>query len=265
MRMVLRYVRLLLIVLVGITVTGCMSGRERVRGHMLAFVNGQVVVLVAETDDDFDEFDEFDEDDKEIVFDPLEGYNRFMFGFNDGLYVWVLRPASKGYSFVVPERARVSVKSFFKNLLFPVRFVNNALQFKLKRTGIEVARFGINSTLGLAGLFDPAAAWFHLDESDEDFGQTLGRYGVGRGFPIVLPIFGPSNLRDAFGMIPDSFLNPINYVNPTASSIGFHAGEKFNRISLYSNEYDEIMKRAVDPYIFFRDAYRQNRAKKVEK
>ncbi len=253
-------IKLLLLILTTLCVTGCVSGSRR--GDVAP---GQLSAQVTTADSEFDEFDEFGEDEMLEVSDPLEGYNRFMFAFNDKLYVYALRPVSKGYAFVVPEPARVSVKSFFKNLLFPLRFVNNVFQLKFKKSGIEIARFGINSTLGLAGLFDPATSLFHLDASDEDFGQTLGRYGVGAGIPIVLPIFGPSNLRDALSMIPDSFLNPINYVTPALRSIGINAGEKVNKISLYSDEYDELKKRAVDPYIFFRDAYKQNRAKKVEK
>ena len=255
-RNVRRCVYLFLILFSTFYATGCASTAIGVD----AATTGQNAVVA----DEFNEFDEFDESAAPEFYDPLEGYNRFMFSVNDKLYVWVLRPVSGGYAFIVPEPARVSVKSFFKNLLFPVRFVNNLLQLKFKKSGMEIARFGINSTLGLAGLFDPATAWFHINESKEDFGQTLGHYGLGGGIPIVLPLFGPSNLRDAFSRIPDSFLNPINYVTPIEASLGANGFEKINKVSLYSGEYDELKKQAIDPYVFFRNAYKQNRAKKVK-
>jgi len=111
---------------------------------------------------------------------------------NDKLYRWVLKPVAKGYKFVVPDPVRVSVRNFFLNLGTPIRAVNALLQGKFGDMGMELARFGINSTIGMAGLFDPAKE-FHPTRKDEDTGQTLGVYGLGPGFYLVLPILGPSD------------------------------------------------------------------------
>lgn len=262
MRDISGLLKLLGLICVVVCATGCASNyrAQQPQYHV-------VIHAVADDDgfDDFDEFGEFGDTATPEVYDPFEGYNRFMFKVNDSLYVYVIRPAATGYAFVVPEPARVSIKSLFKNLLFPVRLVNNLLQLKFKEAGVETLRFGINTTVGLAGLFDPAASWFKLEPSEEDFGQTMGSYGVGEGFPLVLPLFGFSNLRDGLSRIPDAFLNPVNYLNPAWHAYAIRSGELVNEISIYSKEYDSYKKDAVDPYIFFRNAYKQNRDKKVKK
>ncbi|MFH1378875.1 MAG: VacJ family lipoprotein [bacterium] len=221
----------------------------------------------------FDDFGEFGFEVTEIqkpVFDPLRGYNRVMFYFNDKVYFWVLKPIGKGYGKVVPEPARLSIKRFFHNLKFPIRLVNNILQFKLKGAGRETARFIANSTIGFLGFFDPARTWWNLQPSEEDFGQTLGFYGVGEGFPITLPFLGPSNLRDTLSLVPDYYLNPISYVNPEEKRffdpvyIGIHAFQMINETSLSLDVYENIKKNALDPYTFVRDAYKQNRDKKIK-
>ena len=162
-----------------------------------------------EFDDGFE--DEFDNAEEEI-FAPLSGYNSVMTEFNDGFYVYVLDPVARGYRWIMPDPARRGVKNFFHNLLFPLRFVNNALQLKPKKSGEEFLRFIINSTVGIFGIWDPAKEWFGLEAHEEDFGQTLGYYGVGGGFHIVLPFLGPSNLRDMFSLYPDMQMDPVYYV-----------------------------------------------------
>lgn len=199
------------------------------------------------------------------VFDPLSGYNRFMTGVNDRLYFWLLKPVATGYAKVVPPVARRSVHRFFKNLGYPVRLVNNVLQLKFKRAGVETARFVVNTTLGAAGLADPARWWMDLEAWPEDFGQTLGRYGLGGGFHLVLPVMGPSNLRDALAMVPDAFLDPVNYVEPTEASIGITAYERINNTSLHLGEYEKLKQDAIDWYVFLRNAYEQNRQKEIQK
>ena len=226
-------------------------------------------------DDEFD--DEFDDPAEQEVFDPLSGYNRVMTGFNDWFYTWVLDPTARGYRWVVPEGGRRAVGRFFKNLLFPVRFVNNALQAKFKNTGEETGRFVINSTVGLFGLFDPAKSWFGLERHQEDFGQTLGHYGVGSGFHLVLPLLGPSNLRDSLSLYPDFLADPTNskfvvrrengghvlYGDSELAPIGTKAVEVVNYTSLHIGEYDNLKKDALDLYPFLRDVYEQNRNKKI--
>ncbi len=228
-----------------------------------------------EGEDDFD--DEFGDPAEQEIFDPLSGYNRGMTSFNDWFYTWVLDPTARGYRWVVPEGGRRAVGRFFKNLLFPVRFVNNALQAKFKNTGEETGRFVINSTVGLFGFFDPAKSWFGLERHQEDFGQTLGHYGVGGGFHLVLPLLGPSNLRDSLSLYPDFLADPTNskfvvrrengghvlYGDSELAPIGTKAVEVVNYTSLHIGEYDNLKKDAVDLYPFLREVYEQNRNKNI--
>jgi phospholipid-binding lipoprotein MlaA len=200
------------------------------------------------------------------VSDPLEKFNRGMFVFNDKLYYWVLKPTAQGYSYVVPEPARMCVKRFFLNLITPVRMVNCLLQGKFTGAGVELTRFVVNSTSGIGGLFDPSYYCWGLTRQDEDTGRTLGRYGVGHGIYIVWPLFGPSSARDTVGMVGDTFLDPLSYVNLNLwERAGIEAYQKVNTVSLKIDEYDEFKKGAVDPYISLRSAYLQNRQYGLEK
>ncbi len=217
-----------------------------------------------ETNGELDQFEEFDQISPEVVFDPLEKYNRAMTQVNDTLYEWVLKPTAQGYSKIVPEPIRLGVNRFFKNLLFPVRGVNNVLQLKFEHAGIETARFGINSTLGFFGFFDTAKINFHLDEYPEDFGQTLGHVGMPSGFPLVLPLLGPSNVRDAMGKIPDYFLTPLNYYDNSLAVAGITTFDKINGVSLSMEQYESFRKDAVDLYIFLQNAYESNRNKEIK-
>jgi len=219
--------------------------------------------------DDFAAFeDEFGEQAAEEgsprVFDPLRGYNRVMFKVNDKFYYWLAKPVATGYGKVFPKFFRVSVRKGFHNILFPVRFVNCLLQFKLRGAGTELGRFVVNSTVGLGGLFDPAGAWLEWYPIEEDFGQTLGRYGVGEGFPLVLPVFGPSNLRDALSLVPAYFLNPVPYLADFTVSASVATGERMNYLSLHLGEYETLKRDALDPYTLLRDVYKQNRDKKIK-
>jgi phospholipid-binding lipoprotein MlaA len=214
----------------------------------------------------FEEEDFFDEDEEEFVqiADPLYLWNKGMFYFNDKLYFWLLKPVARGYSFIVPEKGRTLVRNFFHNIATPIRFVNNLLQIKIKSAGIELLRFAINSTVGVVGLNDIAEKELGMKRHDEDFGQTLGTYGIGHMFYIVWPFLGPSSLRDTVGLAGDSFLYPIHYIEPTEASVGISAYETINRTSLHIGDYEDLKESAIDPYIALRDAYIQNRKKKVE-
>lgn len=196
--------------------------------------------------------------------DPLEPLNRALFVFNDKAYYWVMKPVAQGYAAIVPETARVSVRNFFRNITMPVRFVNNLLQGKIRNSGIELLRFLINTTTGIGGLFDPAKNDWHIEPRDEDLGQTLGKYGLGHGFYLVLPFLGPSSLRDTVGLAGDFFLNPVNYIDDDRVVIGAHVLNTENEVSLRIGEYEDLTKSALDPYVAVRDAYSQHRAKKVE-
>jgi len=220
----------------------------------------------AEEEDDFGEFeDEYEEMSDKEVFDPLSGYNRAMTTFNDKMYFWVLKPVASGYKWVVPQAPRLGIRRFFTNLFYPVRFVNNVLQLKFKNAGEETLRFMTNSTIGILGFWDPAKAWFGLEAHPEDFGQTLGYYGVGAGPHIVLPVLGPSNLRDTLALAPDTlYLEPYAYVDDYKLRYGTWAFEKVNSTSLRIGEYESIKKDAVDFYIFMRDGYEKIRENDIK-
>ncbi len=212
-------------------------------------------------EDDFD--DEFEDVMDTSVNDPLKGYNRFMTTVNDKLFVWFLKPISKGYNFIVPEPGRVAIARVFKNLMFPSRLVNNLLQLKIKDAGVESARFIVNTSIGVVGLWDPAGSWLKLQAHDEDFGQTLGHYGVGSGFHLVLPVLGPGNLRDTLGKVPDFFLNPVYYIDNNCIAAGVSGFSTINDTSLNIEEYEGLKRDALDTYIFMRDAYEQNRKMQI--
>lgn len=197
--------------------------------------------------------------------DPLEPANRVFFHFNDKLYFWVVKPASQGYAYFIAEDVRMCVRSFLKNLLAPVRIVNNLLQGKVTDSGAETARFVINSTLGIAGLADPAKNEFGLSAKDEDLGQTLGVYGFGEGMYICWPFFGPSNVRDTVGLAGDFFLSPVSYLamSDSGAGVAVQAGREVNNTSLTLGDYEDFKESAIDPYVALRDAYRQYRQKKI--
>jgi len=216
---------------------------------------------VPEQDDSYLEEDEYAQ--SVTIADPIEPWNKAMYHFNDKLYFWVLKPVAQGYSFVVPEPARIAVHNIYDNIRAPIRIVNNLLQLKIKRTGTELGRFLINTTLGIAGIFDPAKNCCGLQPSVEDLGQTFGHYGIGQGFYIVWPFLGPSSLRDSFGYGGDLFLNPVNYLRPVYVPYAVEVHRTINETSLHIGDYESLKQAALDPYVAIRDAYVQNRNKKV--
>lgn len=205
------------------------------------------------------------------IYDPLSGYNRMMTSFNDGAYEYVLKPVATGYKNVLHFEIRNSIENFFENLYFPVRFANTLLQGKFSYATEETGRFVINSTVGVLGLFDPAKSYFELEAHEEDFGQTLGFYGVGGGPHIVLPLLGPSNLRDTLSLYPDSVLSVVDWeernywtlTDTPAEYIGVKSFEKINAISIHMDKYDKMKEDAVDLYPFLRDMYEQRRKKQI--
>jgi phospholipid-binding lipoprotein MlaA len=201
------------------------------------------------------------------ISDPLQGFNRAVFWFNDKLYFYLLKPVARGYR-GVPEPARVSVNNFFSNMATPIRFVNCILQAKGEAAMTEFARFVINSTVGILGLFDPAEKHAGLKKQQEDFGQTLGHYGVGPGFFLVLPVLGPSNVRDGIGWFADTFVDPWGTIVWDGDKpIEFFAVKGFdivNTLSLDKDTYERIKEEQLDPYLFIRGAFMQRRAALVK-
>ena len=190
------------------------------------------------------------------IADPLEGWNRVMFRFNDKAYTWVLRPTTDFYAAAVPGDIRGCIDNFFVNLSAPVRMVNSLLQGRFKDAGAEVSRFAINSTIGVFGLADVAAIDFGIDRRRADFGQTLGHYGVGAGMFICWPLLGPSTLRDSVGLIADTAANPSTYVNKTATeTIAVNSIQIVNKLSVSPDVYGDLKKISFDPYVAMRQGY----------
>jgi phospholipid-binding lipoprotein MlaA len=232
---------------------------------------GKPAVAETATADEYGDIEDFEEidgegKDKGEIADPLEPFNRAMFHFNDKLYFWVLKPVAQGYSVVVPEPARVSVSNFFTNLAFPIRFVNALLQANLTGAAAELGRFTVNTLWGIGGLLDPASSReIALEKQDEDFGQTLGVYGLGPGFFINWPVFGPSSPRDTIGRVGDGFLSPIAYLTPWYAAAGARATDMVNATSLRIGDYEAIKAAAIDPYVAMRNAYAQYRLQKIQR
>ena len=204
----------------------------------------------------------------EEIFDPLSGYNRVMTGFNDIIYRYAFTPVFKVYGDIMPAPAKTGISNFFSNLMFPIRFINNLLQFKFFEAVDEVFSFTLNSTFGLGGFIEVSESYFGIKRHNEDFGQTLGRWGIGSGFPIVLPILGQSNLRDVFGLAGDYFANPLTYADSLAgkdafenSYIGISAAglRMLNMGGIQPNRYEMLTKDAIDLYPFMRNSYEQMR------
>lgn len=193
------------------------------------------------------------------VFDPLSGYNRFMTGFNDIVWDYAFTPVLQGYDYIMPDPIQGAFSNFFHNVLYPVRLVNNLLQGKFSNSWDETKRFLINTTIGFAGMSDAASMHFNIPRHDEDFGQTLGYWGIPTGPHIVWPIIGPSNLRDTFGLVGDYFSNPVNYIEDDATRIGVSVGYRLNDFSIDPLFYRNLKKDAVDLYPFLRDTYEQRR------
>lgn len=220
-----------------------------------------------ETNSADDEFPFLDDDEFIEVFDPLETFNRGMFWFNDKLYFYLMKPLARGLRYV-PEPWRVSLKHFFLNLRAPIRIVNAGLQGKFSDAGNELTRFATNTTLGIGGLFDVSKDHFGITMKDEDTGQTLGHYGVGPGPYLVLPLLGPSNFRDGFGLLVDSRLNLAYYIwakdQDNYDYLGALVFNAINNLSLDKDTYEGIKQDALDPYLFVRDAFAQYRQNLVD-
>lgn len=195
-------------------------------------------------------------------FDPLEKVNRKIFWFNDKLDVYVLEPIAKGWDFVVPARAQGAISDAFDNARFPVDFTNDLLQGKPLAAGKTLGRFLLNSTLGVAGLFDvaKAAGW---PGRQEDFGQTLGVWGIRNGPYLVLPVLGPSTFRDACGRAVDSPMRVWPFFLGTVPSIGVTGTEVVNWRARNIESIRDLKKDAFDYYSLVRNAYLSNRRAEV--
>jgi phospholipid-binding lipoprotein MlaA len=194
--------------------------------------------------------------------DPWETMNRGIFRFNEGADRWVIEPIAKGVDFVTPDPVERSIRKFFKNSMFPIHFLNDLLQAKPVSAVEELARFVVNTTVGVAGFFDPASG-FGLESHREDFGQTLGYWGVPPGPYLVLPLLGPSNPRDTIGLIADSAATVYPYFIPFWVSSAITTGDLLNRRSLALDAIAAEREAALDYYVAVRNAYQSYRENQV--
>ena len=243
------------------------------------------LVLTAQQDTAPDELlDPFARADEAVgeEYDPWESFNSNIFEFNRQVDRFVLKPAAKGYNFLLPDWVQLSISNFYYHIRFPPRLLNNIFQGKFKGAGIEVGRFLVNSTIGGAGLIDVAKD-MGLETPEEDMGQTLGHYGMKPGPYLVLPLLPPFTVRDFTGYVGDVFLNPINWLvaplievknvpsviahkNRTTTSVlqfGARVEEIVNERSRNLEKYQGVEEATLDLYTAVRNAYLQKRAKAV--
>jgi phospholipid-binding lipoprotein MlaA len=194
--------------------------------------------------------------------DPIEPVNRGIFWFNEKVDSYLVEPTARGWDFVAPDPVQQGISNFFTNLRFPIVAVNHLLQGKVEEFFTDVARFQCNTIAGLLGFFDVAAR-AGLEAADEDFGQTLGYWGVPPGPYLVLPLFGPSSLRDGTGRVVDSFAAVYPWFVPFIYTIGPHTLNLINFRAQLLGEVDEAKRTAVDYYAFVRNAYLQRRRRLV--
>lgn len=207
--------------------------------------------------------------------DPWEPFNEKLFWFNRNvLDQYLVKPLAQAWNFVLPDVVQRSLRNAVDNINVVPRLVNSLTQGKWSGAGREVARFGINSTVGVAGLFDIAKDGFRIEKSDEDAGQTMGFYGVGPGPYLVLPFLPPLTVRDGFGAIIDGTMNPLNYLLPFAAEasagttggtlVGIEFTDTVNDRSLNLELYEGVEETVVDLYSAVRNAYLQKRQAKIK-
>jgi phospholipid-binding lipoprotein MlaA len=193
--------------------------------------------------------------------DPWESWNRGVYKVNDKLDRAVLKPVAKTYVRVVPSPIRTGVTNFFANLNMTTVLFNDTLQGKLRAAGTDLGRFLLNTTVGLGGILDPATP-AGLAHNNNDFGLTLGHWGVHPGPFLELPLLGPSDVRDGAGEVVDTYTDPRQYIHNNYVRYGLFIPRFIDiRASLLS--LDETLKNVYDPYAFIRDAYLQRRAYQV--
>jgi len=197
--------------------------------------------------------------------DPWEGFNEKMFNFNrEVLDRYLLKPIATAWDFLLPDFVQRGVHNIFDNAAVVRRLVNNSLQLKFAGAGIELARFTINSTIGLVGFFDVAKDGFGIEQKDEDTGQTFGVWGMGPGPYLVLPFLPPLSVRDGVGYAFDAAMTPYSYFIPWWGSVAATANNTVNERSLNLDRFERVAESTVDLYGAVRNAYLQRRAAAVK-
>jgi phospholipid-binding lipoprotein MlaA len=197
-------------------------------------------------------------------YDPWEGFNEKTFEFNRRLDKYVLKPVAKGYNFVVPDELQIMISNGFDNISFVPRMMNSLFQGKFGGAGRELGRFLINSTVGVGGLFDPAKDVFGLVKSREDFGQTLGVYGVTPGPYVIVPFLEPLTVRDGIGKAVDGLMDPLSWFLPFFwERFGMKVGDIVNERSLNLDLFQGFEESVIDMYSAVRHAYLQRRLRLI--
>ena len=193
-----------------------------------------------------------------ILTDPLEGYNRWMFGVNETIYQNALEPVARAYRDTIHENLRLGIKNLFSNAMAPVRLVSSLLQLDFEKSGRVIARTLINTTLGLGGIADVAGEEYHIEGVGEDFDQLLGSYGIPTGPYVILPFFGPSTARNIVGRAADGFMSPTFFFAPsTGVSASLTVEENINDASFIIDDKKQLEDSALDEYESVRDFYHQ--------
>ena len=201
---------------------------------------------------------------EQMDYDPWESFNDKTFYFNFNLADhYAIKPAAKVWADVLPVKLRQSLANAFYNLAMPRRFVNKILQGRLPSAGIELTRFVLNTTVGVAGLFDPASH-LGLEKSDADTGETFAVYGVKTGPYLVLPLLPPLDVRDAVGFAADSFMDPLSwFITPLGADFGRAAAQRINERADNMKLYDDVEDTSLDLYAAVRNGYLQRRQKAI--
>jgi len=194
--------------------------------------------------------------------DPIEGFNRAMYGVHEGIDTVLLKPVATGYDAVLPDPVQTGVTNFFANIADIPTAVNNLLQGKVAYAFNDLGRVAVNTTVGIVGLFDVATG-MGLEKHDEDFGQTFGWWGVGEGPFVFLPILGPRTSRDAVGVWLDIYTDPLNYIDDVPVRNSLWALLAVNKRANLLPADKVIEEAALDKYSYIRDAYLQNRRNQV--
>ncbi|WP_036596958.1 MlaA family lipoprotein, partial [Ottowia thiooxydans] len=197
------------------------------------------------------------------IHDPWESFNRRVHSFNDAADRFVLRPVAIGYKKIMPEPVQTGISRFFANLGMPVTLVNQALQGRPHDAAKSLGRFAINTTLGIAGVFDPASRFGLPKRNDEDFGQTLATWGWSDSRYLVLPLLGPRTVRDTLAIVGDQPLSPITQIHHSGTASGLQALEIVDmRTRLLP--IDQFRREALDDYLFIRNAWMQRRHHQIQ-
>jgi phospholipid-binding lipoprotein MlaA len=189
--------------------------------------------------------------------DPFERVNRVTYKFNDKLDKGFARPVARTYRRVTPQFVQTGVTNFMDNLEYPIVIVNDLLQGRFVPFAKDTGRLVMNTTLGIGGLFDPASD-AGLDKNNNDFGQTLGRWGAGPGPYLVLPILGPSDVRDGLGLVADEFANPRHYIQDNTVEYSL-AAVRLLDVRAHLLDAQRALDASYDPYLFLKNAYLQRR------